>query len=162
MKSIIAAIGKNNELGANNDLLWHLPDDFAHFKRTTMDSSLIMGYKTFESMNSRPLPKRENIVLNSEPVGVSGVLTAMSIPAAYDLARYPIFVIGGGSVYAQTIDDMDRLYITHVDAEFSNATVHFPVIDTSKWAEVSREHHDTDERHAFAFDIVAYERISNS
>ncbi len=158
MKTIIAAIGRNNELGANNDLLWHLPADFAHFKQTTTGGSMIMGLKTFQSMNSRPLPNRENIVLSSEPTGTAGVLTALSLDAAYALARYPIFIIGGGSVYAQTVNDVDRLVITHVDAEFSQATIFFPVIDPTVWREVSREHHDADERNEFAFDIVIYEK----
>lgn len=160
MKTIIAAIGRNNELGANNDLLWHLPADFAHFKQTTMGGSLIMGYKTFLSMNSRPLPNRENIVLNSDPVGINGVLTALSLDAAYALARYPVFIIGGGSVYAQTIDDVDKLVITHVDADFPQATIFFPAIDPAKWREASREHHDADERNDFAFDIVTYEKAA--
>ena len=86
-------------------------------------------------------------------------MTALSLEAAYELARYETFVIGGGQIYAAAMDDMDKLYVTEVDAEFPNATVHFPAIDMAKWHEVSREHHDADERNAYAFDFVEYERL---
>ncbi len=159
MKAIVVAMDRNNGIGADNDLLWQrdLPADLAHFKKLTTGGSIIMGSRTFESIG-RPLPERENIVVSSKPTGVKGVLTAVSIEAAYELARYPIFVIGGGQVFAQTIEDMDVLYVTEVDAEFPQATVFFPPIDKNIWKEASREHHEADERNKYAFDFVTYER----
>ena len=159
MKSIIVAVDQKLGIGAKNDLLWmrDLPDDLAHFKRLTTNTSVIMGRNTFESLG-RPLPNRENIVVSHSPVGVSGVLTASSLASAYALARYPIFVIGGGRIYADAIADMDRLYVTEVDAEFPQATVFFPAIDASVWTEVRREHHVADERNKYAFDFVIYDR----
>jgi len=161
MKSIIVAVDKNNGIGAKNDLLWmrDLPDDLAYFKRMTTGSSVIMGRNTYNSMG-RPLPNRENIVVSHRPVGDERVLTASSLESAYALARYPIFVMGGGRIYADAIDDMDRLYVTHVDADFPQATVYFPVIDTAKWKEVSRDHHSSDERNKYDFDFVVYDRVS--
>ena len=163
MKSIIVAIDKNNGIGADNDLLWghDLPDDLAYFKKMTKDSSVIMGRKTYESMG-RPLPNRENIVISSHPVADQGVLTVSDLQSAYELARYPLFVIGGGRVYADAINDMDRLYVTEVDAEFEQATVFFPAIDTSVWLETSREHHPADERNKYAFDFVIYDISSRA
>lgn len=160
MKAIVVAMDKNNGIGADNDLLWQrdLPADLAHFKKITTGGSIIMGRRTFESIG-RPLPERENIVVSSEPTSVKGVLTAVSIDSAYELARYPIFVIGGGQVFAQTINDMDVLYVTEVDAEFPQATVFFPEIDKDIWKETTREHHDADERNKYAFDFVTYERV---
>lgn len=151
---------RNNAIGYNNGLPWgnSLKDDLAHFKQTTKDGTVIMGRKTFESMGSRPLPQRENIVVSRTPTGVKGVLSALSLQAAYALARYPTFVIGGGQIYEAAINDMDRLVITHVDGEFPDATVYFPAIDDKNWHEVSRKHHDVDERNAYAFDIVTYEK----
>nr|AIA13024.1 Dihydrofolate reductase [uncultured bacterium] len=160
MKSIIVAVDKNMGIGAKNDLLWmrDLPDDLAHFKKMTTGASVIMGRNTFDSIG-KPLPNRENIVVSHRPVGVDGVLTAADLPSAYQLARYPIFVIGGGRIYADAITDMDRLYVTEVVEEFPQATVFFPAIDKSVWREVSREHHDADERNKYAFDFVVYDRI---
>lgn len=159
MKAIVVAMDRNNGIGADNDLLWQrdLPADLAHFKKLTTGGSIIMGRRTFGSIG-RPLPERENIVVSSKPIGVKGVLTAVSINSAYELARYPVFVIGGGQVFAQTINDMDVLYVTEVDAEFPQATVFFPKIDTSIWRETAREHHKADERNKYAFDFVTYER----
>ena len=90
---------------------------------------------------------------------VAGVLSALSLEAAYALARYETFVIGGGQIYAAAINAMDRLIITHVDAEFPDATVYFPAIDPELWHEVSREHHEVDERNAYPFDIVVYDKL---
>ncbi len=160
MKAIIVAVDKNNGIGAENDLLWQrdLPADLAHFKKITTGGSVIMGRKTFESIG-RPLPDRENIVISRTPTGIQGILTVNSLNSAYELARYPIFVIGGGRVYADAIDDMDVLYVTEVDADFPQATVFFPKIDTTVWQEASREHHDSDDRNKYDFDFVKYVRF---
>lgn len=161
MKSIVVAMDKNNGIGADNDLLWQrdLPADLAHFKRLTTGGSIIMGRKTFESIG-RPLPNRENIVVSRTPTGIDGVLTAASLEAAYALARYPVSVIGGGQIYAQSLDDVDKLYVTYVDAEFPQATVFFPQINCETWQEVSRDHHEADDKNKYAFDFVEYERIT--
>lgn len=162
MKSIVVAVDKNSGIGADNDLLWQrdLPADLAHFKRITTGGSIIMGRKTFESIG-RPLPKRENIVVSRTATGVPGVLTAGSLEAAYALARYPIFVIGGGQIYEQSLSDIDKLYVTEVDASFPQATVFFPEIDRDIWQEVSRNHHPADERNKYSFDFVEYKRITS-
>jgi dihydrofolate reductase len=163
MKSLIVAVDKNFGIGAENDLLWmrDLPADLAHFKRTTTGGSVVMGRSTFNSIG-KPLPDRENIVISHRPVGVPGVLTAHSLESAYELARYPIFVIGGGRVYADAMNGMDRLYVTEVDAEFPQATVFFPAIDKDTWREVSREHHPADERNKYAFDFVIYDKDAHA
>ena len=160
MKAIVVAIDKNNGIGANNDLLWQrdLPADLAHFRKLTIGKSVIMGRKTFEGLG-KPLMDRQNIVVSSAPTGVKGVLTASSLKAAYALAQYDIRVMGGGKIYESAIDDMDRLYVTEVDATFSQATVFFPAIDMTKWKEIAREHHTKDEKNKYDFDFVTYEKI---
>ena len=160
MKAIIVAIDKNYGIGADNDLLWQrdLPADLANFRRITTGKSVIMGRKTFESIG-RPLPNRQNIVVTSKPTGIKNVLSAASLEAAYALAQYDIMVLGGGQIYGQAIDDMDRLYVTEVDAGFPQATVFFPKIDTKLWYEASREHHEADEKNKYSFDFVIYDRI---
>lgn len=160
MNTMIVALDRNNAIGFNGDLPWGhgLKDDLANFKKLTTGASIIMGRKTFESIGSKPLPNRENIVVSSNPTGVQGVLTAGTLNSAYALARYPIFVIGGGQIYEQALDDMDILYVTQVDAEFPEANVFFPQINSQDWQEVSRDRREADERNAYAFDIVRYER----
>lgn len=161
MKTIVVAMDKNRAIGANNDLPWgrDLKDDLVNFKRLTTGQTIIMGRKTFESIGARPLPNRENIVVSRTPTGVKGVLTALSLPAAYALARNDIYIIGGGQIYEQTIGEVDRLVVTYVDTEFTEADVYFPQINCQVWAEVSRDRHEADERNKYAFDIVAYERL---
>ncbi len=161
MKSIVVAIDKHNAIGTGKDMPWGraLPDDLERFKTLTTGGSIIVGRGTFENdFHAKPLPNRENIVITSKPTGVRGVLSADSLEAAYALARYPIFVVGGGQVYAAAIDDMDILYVTEVDAEFPDATVFFPSIDKDIWQEVGREHHVSDDRNAYSFDFVEYQR----
>lgn len=163
MKSIVVAYDKNYGIGADNDLLWQqdLPDDLQHFKKLTVGKSIVMGRRTFESIGSRALPKRQNIVISRTPTAVDGVITAASLEAAYAVAQYPVVVIGGGKVYQASLDDIDTIYATEVDAEFLQATVFFPAIDTVTWQETSREHHAADERNKYAFDFVTYQRIKN-
>lgn len=162
MKSIVVAMDRKRGIGANNDLLWQrdLPADLAHFKKLTVGRSIIMGRKTFESIG-RALPDRQNIVVSrGEPLGVTGVLTADSLEAAYALAQFNIAIIGGAQVYAESLKDIDTLYVTEVDAEFPEATVFFPAIDMTVWEEVSREHHAPDDKNKYAFDFVTYKRGS--
>lgn len=161
MKAIIVAIDKKNGIGAENDLLWQrdLPADLAHFKKLTIGKSIIMGRKTYESIG-RPLPDRQNIVVSRKgPTGVLGTLSAYSLEAAYSIAQYDVCVIGGGQIYAAALDDMDILYVTEVDAEFPKATVFFPKISAKVWREISREHHEIDDKNKYAFDFVTYQRI---
>lgn len=154
----MVAMDRTGAIGFNGDLPWgrSLKGDLAHFKRITQGGSIIMGRKTFESIGSKPLPNRENIVLSSKPSGVPGVLTALSLSSAYALARYLIFVIGGAQVYCQALDDMDELYITYVDAEFTEADTYFPEFDKSIWIEQSRQHHPADQDNKYSFDIIKY------
>lgn len=161
MKSIVVAYDSQGGIGAHNDLLWQrdLPADLQHFKKLTTGGSIIMGRKTFDSIG-RPLPNRENIVITSQPTGVQGTLSAASFEAAYALARYPIFVIGGGQIYAEALrrGDIERIYATEVHHTFDQATVFFPHLDDT-WKEVSREPHGADEHNLYSYDFVLYERI---
>ena len=160
MKSIVVAYDIRRGIGANNDLLWqrNLPADLQHFKKLTNGGSIIMGRKTFESIG-RPLPERENIVITSTPTGISGVLSAASFDAAYALARYPTFIIGGGQIYAEALrrGDIDRIYATEVHHVFDKATVFFPSLDDT-WNEISRESHEADTVNKYPYDFVVFDR----
>jgi len=160
MKAIVVAYDKNRGIGADNDLLWmrNLPADLKHFKQLTVGKSIIMGRKTFESIGSKPLPDRQNIVLSRTPTGVEKVITAGSLQAAYAIAQFPIYIIGGESVFREALPDVDTIYATEVDADFPQASVFFQAIDMGKWQEDSREHHVADEKNKYNFDFIKYSR----
>ena len=161
-KAIIVAYDTNRAIGRGGDLPWgrSLPADLAHFKRLTRGGDIVMGRKTFESIGSRPLPDRENIVISSRPTGVKGVLTAVNLESALALARYKTFIIGGAQVYSDALNapEIDTIYATEVDATFSDADTFFPELDMTIWQEVSRTHHPADEANTYAFDFVIYQR----
>ena len=163
-KAIVVAYDKNRAIGRNGDLPWgrSLLADLAQFKRLTKGSDVIMGRKTFESIGCRPLPERENIVISSQPTGVKGVLTAMNLPSALALSRYPVFIIGGAQVYGDALKmpEIDTIYATEVDAAFPDADTFFPELDMSVWQEISRVHHPADAENKYDFDFVTYQRAA--
>jgi len=162
--SLIAAIGKNNELGKDNKLLWSMPADMKHFKETTTGHAVIMGRKTFESFPNGPLPNRRNIVLTRDTeYKKEGIEIVHSLDEALALfSGVPdgwedeVFVIGGGELYKQAIDRANRLYITRVD-DTPDADVFFPEIG-STWKEVFREDHAADEKNPHPYSFVTYEK----
>lgn len=125
--SIIVAIGKNNEIGKNNDLIWHFKEDMKFFKETTLGSTVIMGRKTFESL-PKALPKRRNIVITRDKNYVAqGAETVSSIDIALKEAKdEKCFVIGGGSIYEKMLPLCSKLYITEIDDTCEDAEVFFP------------------------------------
>lgn len=132
---IIAAIGKNNELGANNALLWNLPGDMKYFRETTRGATVIMGRLTFESIG-RPLPKRRNIVITrSDDYRPEGAEIAGSLEEALEAAKTDpeVYIIGGVSVYAQALSICDEMILTEIDEEYPRADVFFPDFDRSEW-----------------------------
>jgi len=159
--SIIAAIGKNNELGKENTLLWDLPLDLKHFKEITSGKTIIMGQKTFESIG-RPLPNRRNIVLTrDENLKIEGVEIVYSMEEAFALLgenETESFVIGGGQIYRLFFGKASKLYLTHVEAEFPEADTFFPSIIPSEWRVISKEFHPADEKHQYNFTFKVYER----
>lgn len=131
MISLIAIIAKNRAIGFNNKLLYNIPEDMKHFQAITAGHAVIMGENTFRSMNSRPLPKRLNIVLTKkENFTAAGCLIAHSLEESIKLAKAhnsgDIFFIGGGQVYAQALPLADKLYLTIVDDKPEQADTFFP------------------------------------
>lgn len=161
MKNIIVAYDQKYGIGAHNDLLWlrDLPDDLKHFRQLTTGHTVIMGRKTFDSIGL-PLSGRQNIIVSHQALYVEGATVVRSLEDAYQEADSDkeIFVIGGGEIYRQAIDSVDRIYATEVQAAF-DADVFFPAIDKTIWREVSREHHTADELNKYDFDFVVYDRI---
>ena len=136
--SIIAAIGSNRELGKNNKLLWHIPDDLKRFKEITSGHPVIMGRTTFESLGNRPLPDRTNIIVTRDKnYQAKNCLITHSLDEAINVAqnygKKEIFIIGGGKVYQQAINIADKLYLTIVRGQFE-ADTFFP--DYSRFKKV--------------------------
>nr|AIA16059.1 Dihydrofolate reductase [uncultured bacterium] len=141
--SIIAALGKNRELGKGNELIWRISPDLKRVKTLTTGHPIIMGRKTFESIG-KPLPNRTNIVITRSNMCIDGVLIFDSLDKAILAARAvdeeEIFIFGGSSVYAEALPNVDRLYITRIDATDNTADVFFP--DYSAFTkEIFREEH---------------------
>ncbi|CAN7390967.1 dihydrofolate reductase [Knoellia sp. LjRoot47] len=150
--TLIAAVGRNGVIGSDNDMPWHLPEDFAFFKRTTMGHAMVMGRKTFDSIG-RALPGRRTIVITRQADWQhADVETVHSLDDALGLAGPvgEVFVAGGGEIYAQAMPFAQRLLITEVDQE-PEGDVRFPEIDPATWRETSREQRD-------GFAWVTYER----
>lgn len=133
--SMIVAKGRNNEIGANNDLLWHLPSDLKFFKVCTMGKSIIMGRKTFQSL-PKALPGRKNIVISSDKnFNAPGATVVTDINAALNESETEeVFIIGGASIYNAYFPIADKLYITEVEFESDKADVFFPEVDMSNFS----------------------------
>lgn len=162
--SAIVAIADNFAIGKGNDLPWHLPEDLKFFKRTTLGKPVLMGRKTFDSLG-RPLKGRLNIVLSSqESLELpEGVLLCHDLTNAIEQlkaeATEEAFVIGGGRVYEQSLDMLDRLYITRVHTTIEDAEVFFPQFDTEAWELVWEEAHQADEKHQYDYTFQQWNRI---
>ncbi len=146
MLSLIVAISKNNCIGKDNKLPWNIPEDLKHFKEITKGKTVMMGRKTFESILGylgKPLPGRKNIVItrNADYKAPESVeIFSNWEEAVKKYANEDVFVIGGASLYAQTVNSADTLYITHVDKEVDGDTF-FPPIDSKKWKVISEKKH---------------------
>lgn len=159
--SLIAAVARNNVIGVDGKLPWHLPEDFKWFKATTLDKPIIMGRKTFDSIGRKPLPKRFHIIISREKQqGGEQVAWATSLQAALDIARAQdteeIMIIGGAQIYAESLPLADRIYLTEVDMAPTGDTL-FPAFDKSKWQRTVIASHAANGDKP-AFDIVQYDR----
>ena len=158
--ALIAALARNRAIGVDGRLPWHLPDDLAHFKRTTAGSPVLMGRRTFESIG-RPLPRRENIVLSRDrgfaPKGCRVAATLEAGLAAAAGAEV-LFGIGGQSLFEALLPWADRMHLTWVEADVAGDAF-FPEVDFSAWKCVDEVAHARDDRHRYAFRIASYARI---
>ncbi len=157
--SLIAAVAKNYCIGINNKIPWNIPEDFQYFKKTTLGKTVMMGEKTFESILGyigKPLPGRQTVVISRTPnyQVPEGVRLYDSLDKALEeLKDEDVYVCGGASIYAQTINRVDFLYITWVNQE-PEGDVFFPKIDPTIWKEVWREDHE-------GYSFVKYTKLSS-
>lgn len=162
MLSIIVAKAKNNIIGKNNKLLWHLPDDLRRFKELTMGHTIIMGRKTFESLEN-VLPGRKHIVFTQNPDFKINDENVQVVHSMLEIQEYienneENFVIGGAMIYNLLMPYVTKMYVTEIEKDFQGDAF-FPRIDTQVWKEVSREKGVKDENNDFDYDYVVYERI---
>ncbi|WP_426745237.1 dihydrofolate reductase [Myxococcus faecalis] len=156
--SAIVALASNRVIGANNQLPWRLPADLARFKRLTMGHTLVMGRKTYDSIG-RPLPGRTFIVVTRQKdFAPSGVTVAHSVEEALQQAEArgddEVFIAGGADLYAQTMDRIQRLYLTRIARDYPGDTF-FPEVDLSGWRLIEEDPHPESEP-PYAF--LTYER----
>lgn len=161
MISIIAAIGNNNELGKDNDLIWHLPADLKRFKKITTGHTIIMGRNTFESIG-KPLPNRRSVIITrNKEYYKEGCDVVHSLEEALDLVdeKEKAFIIGGAQIYKEALhkDLADELEITKVHQDFE-ADVYFPEINHTDWKMVFNEEHTPDEKNKFNYSFLKYTR----
>ena len=162
MLSIVVAKAKNNIIGKENNLIWHLPEDLKHFKEITTGHTIIMGRKTFESLG-RVLPNRKHIIFSQNPdfkVNNENVEVVHSLLQIQDLieGKEEAFVIGGAMIYNLLMPYVTKMYVTEIDKEFEGDTF-FPKINTEIWKETSREKGKKDEKNNLDYEFVTYEKI---
>ena len=161
----VVAVAENNAIGKDNRLLWRLPNDMKFFKDQTVGHCIVTGRKNYESIPEkfRPLPDRTNIVVTrQENYSAPGAVVVPTIAAAVEEAKKRgeerLCVIGGGEIYRQMMDITDEILYTKVHHSFE-ADTFFPEIDPKVWKETWREEHAADEKHAYAYTFIRYERI---
>ena len=157
---MIAAVAENNALGKNNELVWHLPNDFKRFKSLTTGHHIIMGRKTFESF-PKPLPNRTHVIITRQKdYNPEGCIVVDSIEKA--LAVCPenetSFIIGGGEIYNLALPFADQLEITKVHHRFE-ADAFFPEINSADWKEIQTEFNPIDDKHQFAYTYQTFVKV---
>ncbi len=163
MITIIAAAAENNALGKDNDLLWHLPDDFKRFKALTSNHYIVMGRKTFESF-PKPLPNRTHVIITRQKnfaaencVVVHNLKQAISVCPKDET----VFIIGGGEIYKQSMEIADTIELTRVHIELE-ADTYFPEIKSGEWTLIHEEFHPKDEKHLHAFTYQTFVKKQSS
>jgi dihydrofolate reductase len=158
--ALIAAVAENGVIGAKGGLPWRLPDEMAHFKRTTLGKPVLMGRRTFASLG-RALPGRTNVVLSRDPgFAAPDALVARDLDAALALVRGApeVMVIGGAALYAEALPRADRIYLTRVRAR-PEGDVFFPKLEPGDWRETLLSEHPADARHGHAFAVFQLDRL---
>lgn len=163
--SVVVAASIENAIGKDNQLLWKLPNDLKFFKNLTWGMPILMGRKTFESIGSKALPGRLNIVLTRQSNLIQGsqlLFAAESMEHALTLAEKSgykeLFVIGGSELYRQIIPEADNIYLTRVDGKFPDADTYIDAIDQTKFQLVSTEEMPKDEKHHYAYRFETWQR----
>ena len=157
--TIIAAVSINNVIGNNNKLIWKLSNDLKRFKNLTTNHSVIMGRKTFESLPN-PLPDRDNIVITRDTnYSKPNIQVCSSIEDAINLTKTDTqpFIIGGGEIYSQTINIVDKIELTRVHEEF-DGDAYFPEIPLDIFERINKENYNSDLENEFDYSYLTYKK----
>lgn len=159
--TLVVAASENNAIGLNNQLLWHLPKDMRFFKNTTWGMPILMGRKTFESMGSKPLNGRLNIIITRNKNWVSEDVTVVhtmeeAIALATKFSYNELLVIGGGEIYEMALPLAQKIWLTRVHTTIEG-DVYFPSLNAD-WEMVSSTQNAADEKHKFSFDFECWKR----
>ncbi|MCT2537320.1 dihydrofolate reductase [Aquibacillus koreensis] len=162
MISLLFAMDQNRVIGYKNDLPWRLPNDLKFFKNLTTSNNVIMGRKTFDSMNG-PLPNRENIVITrDESFQQEGCEVIHSIDTIVEWDKQnpekEFFVIGGGNIFEQILPYADRMYMTYIEESFPGDT-YFPAYNEKKWTITNKEKGTKDEKNPYDYYFIQYDRV---
>lgn len=165
MITLIAAVAANGAIGKDNQLLWRIPEDMKRFKEVTSGHAVIMGRKTFDSL-PQPLKNRINIVITRNPNyrTPEGILIAHSLDESFEIAKQfdsNPYVLGGGRIYHEAIEQVDFLDITHIDKEFQG-DAYFPEIDPNIWQIEAQSQWFNNEQESFNYRFVSYGRKNNN
>ena len=158
--TLIVAADQHNAIGKDNQMPWHLPNDFKYFKKNTMDHSIVMGRKTFDSIG-KALPGRRNIVITRQSsFQADDIELAKSIPDALDLCQdeKEVFIIGGAEIFNQTLLLARKILLTRVHTSIDAADTFFPSLPEKNWELVSAEKHLKDEKHPFDYTFEVYKK----
>jgi len=157
--SIIVAVGKNREIGKENNLLWHLSDDLKRFKKITTGHTIVMGRKTFESLPKGALPNRRNIVLTKQNLKIDNVEIIHTKESLWSIItpNEKVFIIGGASIYKDFLNDADTIHLTKVNASF-DADAYFPDFDEAQWEKIVEEHFSANEKNEFDYSYLQLKR----
>ena len=162
--SHVVALSNNNVIGVNNDLPWNLKTDLAHFKAYTTNKIIVMGRKTFQSIG-RPLPNRLNFVVSKTIKDIEGAHVFTSTEEALSNANKlcvensykEIVIIGGGYLFRETLDIVNKLVLTRVDCDI-DGDVYYPEINLENWRETSSIEHKKDSDNEYDFKVIVLEK----
>lgn len=159
--SMAIAMSKNRVIGVNNKLPWHLSDDLKNFKKITLNKTILMGRKTFESMGSNPLPNRKNIIVSKTLPSSSNYLVVRNLEEgilkAKELEEKELVIIGGGEIFKEAISLVDDLHLTVVDAEIEG-DIYFPEVDLSSYQLINHFSHEKDEKNDYSWTYYQYKK----
>lgn len=148
-------------------MLWYLPKDFAHFKQTTLNKKVLMGRKTWESLPTKPLPQRQNIILSRRKIDFSNLSSQQLASQIYSLDELwtmsqteEILIIGGANLYQQLLPACKKIYLTQVKAHFE-ADAFFPTLNWQEWQQIDKQFYPADTKHRYAFDILTLVKKPN-
>ena len=160
MLSLIVAVSKNNVIGKDNGLIWHIPDDLKHFKELTTGKTIIMGRKTFDSLG-RVLPNRKHVVITRSGIDINNENVEV-IPDVSQVQKYiddenENFLIGGATMYTLLINKVSKMYITRINQDFAG-DAYFPKFNEDEWEIVEKRKGPQDEKNPYDYDYITYVR----